>query len=154
MPNELPRLLHPAGMVWKWSYCDLANLISDVSKSRVSDDTDLAFFLEGVDESYIEKEIWGGDSVEMGTRRGISSNFVVYAEQSSLLFHVPGVAQLPSKLWPEVQHHVGKQTWGVSCDGTNVAEVIAVSRVQVGIRKPRAQEVVETIQEELALSNT
>jgi len=39
------------------SYCDLANLISDVSKSRVSDDSDLAYFLEGVDESYLEKEI-------------------------------------------------------------------------------------------------
>ncbi len=131
-------------------------LISDVFKSRVSDDTDWVHFLEGVDERYIEKEIWGGDSVEMGTRRGISPNFIVDAEQSSLLFHVPEVAQLPSKLWPEVQRHVGKQTWvwGVSCVGTNVAQVIALRRVQVGIRQPRAQEVVETIQEELALSNT
>ncbi len=47
--------------------------------------------------------------MEMGTRRGISSNFVVDAEQSSLLFHVPEVAQLPCKLGPEVQRHVGKQ---------------------------------------------
>jgi hypothetical protein len=39
------------------SYCDLANLISDVSKSRVSDDTDLAHFLERVDERYVGKEI-------------------------------------------------------------------------------------------------
>jgi hypothetical protein len=39
------------------SYCNLANLISDVSKSRVSDDSDLAYFLEVVDESYLEKEI-------------------------------------------------------------------------------------------------
>ncbi len=86
-------------------------MISDVSKSRVSDDTDWVHFLEGVGEHYVEKDIWGGDSVEMGTRRGISSDFVVDAEQSSLLFHVPEVAQLPSKLRPEVQRHVGKQSW-------------------------------------------
>jgi hypothetical protein len=38
------------------SYCDLANF-SDVSKSRVSDDTNWVHFLEGVDERYVEKEI-------------------------------------------------------------------------------------------------
>jgi hypothetical protein len=79
----------------------------------------------------------------MRTSRGINPNFVVDAEQSSPLFHVPEVAQVPSKLWPEVQRHVPTLSWvrGVSCFRTNVAEVIA-------------QEVVETIQEELALSNT
>jgi len=38
------------------SYCDLANF-SDISKCRVSDDTDLAHFLERVDERDVEKEI-------------------------------------------------------------------------------------------------
>ncbi len=137
------------------SYCDLANF-SDVSKSRVSDDTDLAHFSEGVQELFVEKEIRGSDLSEMGTGRGISSKFVVDAEQSSSLFHVPEVAQIPFKLWLEVQRHIGKQTWvwGVSCVRTNFAEVIAVSLVQVGIRPPRAQEVVKTIHEEAALSNT
>ncbi len=137
------------------SYCDLANF-SDVSKSRVSDDIDLAHFCEGVYELFVEKEIRGSDLSEMGAGLGISSKFVVDAEQSSSLFHVPEVAQIPFKLWLEVQRHVGIQTWvwGVSCVRTNFAEVIAVSRVQVGIRQPRAQEVVETIHEEAALSNT
>ncbi len=119
------------------SYCDLAKF-SDVSKCRVSDDTDLAHFLERVDERDVEKEIWWGDSVEMGTSRGINPNFVVDAEQSSPLFHVPEVAPVPSKLWPEVQRHVATLSWvrGVSCFRTNVAEVIAVSRVKLGSGSP------------------
>lgn len=48
------------------SSCDLANF-SDVSKSRVSDDTDLAHFIEGMDELSVEKEIRGGDLVELRT---------------------------------------------------------------------------------------
>jgi len=79
------------------SYCDLANF-SDVSKSRVSDDTDLAHFSEGVYELFVEKEIRGSDLSEMGTGSGISSKFVVDAEQSSSPFHVREVAQIPFKL--------------------------------------------------------
>ncbi len=47
------------------SYCDLANF-SDVSKSRISDDTDLAHFSEGVQELNVEKENRGADLSEMG----------------------------------------------------------------------------------------
>ncbi len=134
---------------------DLANF-SNVSKSRVGDDTDLAHFIDGLDELSVEKEIRRGDLVALGTSCWISSNFVVDAEQSSLQSHVPEVAQVPSKLWLEVQRHFGVHpwVWEVTYVGTNVAEEIGVSRVQVGIRQPRAQKVVETIQEAQALRKT